>query len=149
MIRLAAYTPHWLPLLLPMWRASFEQGVGVVDPHPLHEQQQYFEHEVQPRRAVRLALDGEQLVGFVAASADTVAQLYVRVGRQREGIGRVLLDWAKQHSAGRLGLYTFARNAGARAFYAREGFVEVAQGFEPMWQLEDVRLEWTAPTLGR
>ena len=84
-----------------------------------------------------------------AASGDTVAQLYVRVGRQREGIGHLLLDWAKSHSTGRLGLYTFARNAGAGAFSAREGFVEVAQGFEPMWQLEDVRLEWAAPTLAR
>lgn len=69
--------------------------------------------------------------------------------RQREGVGELLLEWAKAFSDGRLGLFTFARNAGARAFYARQGFKVVAQGFEPAWQLEDVRLEWAAPTLGR
>jgi GNAT superfamily N-acetyltransferase len=153
-MRLVPYTPDWLGELLPMWRASFEQGVGVADPHPLAEQQAFFETQVLPHHAVCLAVDdeapaGERLAGFVAASADTVSQLYVRVGRQREGIGTLLLDWAKAFSDGRLGLFTFARNAGARAFYAREGFVEVAQGFEPMWQLDDVRLEWSAPSLSR
>jgi len=35
------------------------------------------------------------------------------------------------------------RNAGARAFYERNGFRAVARGFEPKWQLEDVRYEWS------
>jgi GNAT superfamily N-acetyltransferase len=153
-LRLAPYDAAWLPALLPMWRASFEQGVGIVDPHPLHEQQAFFETQVLPHHAVCLALDDDapadgQLVGFVAASADTLSQLYVRVGRHREGIGELLLEWAKAFSDGRLVVHTFARNAGARAFYARQGFKEVAQGFEPMWQLDDVRLEWAAPTLAR
>jgi RimJ/RimL family protein N-acetyltransferase len=39
---------------------------------------------------------------------------------------------------------TFARNTAARRFYARQGFVEVACGFESTWQLDDVRLEWVA-----
>ena len=38
----------------------------------------------------------------------------------------------------------FARNAGACAFYERNAFVAVAHGFEPTWQLADVRYEWTA-----
>lgn len=144
---LQPYAPAWRDALVAMWRESFEHGVGVTDPHPLHEQAAFFEREVLPQYPVRLALVLEgapRLVGFVAASGDMVAQLYVRVGWHRRGIGRLLLAWAKSQSGGRLVLYTFARNAGARAFYAREGFVEVAQGFEPTWQLEDVRLEWTA-----
>lgn len=66
------------------------------------------------------------------------------VGFQREGIGSAMLEWAKGRSAGSLWLYTFARNAGARAFYERHGFVAVARGFEPMWRLEDIRYQWTA-----
>jgi RimJ/RimL family protein N-acetyltransferase len=53
-----------------------------------------------------------------------------------------LLDWAKHHSQGSLWLYTFARNAGARAFYERNGFVAIAHGFEPGWKLEDVKYQW-------
>jgi RimJ/RimL family protein N-acetyltransferase len=52
-------------------------------------------------------------------------------------------------SAGSLWLYTFARNRVARAFYEQNGFVDVAHGFEPLWQLDDVRYEWTAPIVRR
>ena len=128
--------------LIPMWRASFEAGVGIIDPHPLAEQRQYFFSEVLPRNEVRLAVLANEVVGFVASSAESIAQLYIRVGFQRCGIGTQLLAWAKEHSGGSLWLYTFARNLGARAFYERNGFVAIAHGFEPTWQLKDIKYQW-------
>jgi GNAT superfamily N-acetyltransferase len=146
LVTLAEYRDECLDELVPMWRGSFESGVGVRDPHPLAEQRQYFLAEVRPRNAVRLALLDAALVGFVAASRESVAQLYVRVGFQRTGIGSRLLEWAKAQSAGSLWLFTFARNLGACSFYERSGFVAVARGFEPIWQLDDVKYQWS--TLG-
>jgi len=131
--------------LVAMWRASFEVGVGVKDPHPIAEQKHYFLAQVLPRNSVRMALLADQLVGFVAASRESIAQLYVRVGCQRRGIGRQMLAWAKEQSAGGLWLYTFARNEGAQRFYEREGFRIAARGFEPTWRLEDIKYEWQRP----
>lgn len=142
-IELVEFGSPWLGELIPMWRASFEAGVGVADPHSLDEQRDYFLAIVLPHNSVRLALAGPLLLGFIAASSDSVAQLYVRAGHHRLGIGTRLLDWAKAQSGGSLWLYTFARNAGARSFYRHNGFVEVAHGFEPSWQLEDVKLQWS------
>lgn len=95
-----------------------------------------------PKHTVKLAMRDGLLVGFVAASSDSVAQLYVRVGHFRKGIGSQLLDWAKPQSGGSLWLYTFARNQRARLFYECHGFRVAAFGFEPTWQLDDVRYEW-------
>ena len=145
-IRLCEYRAEWLDELILMWRASFEGGVGVVDPHPIDEQQNYFLSQVLPHNSVRVAFVGQELVGFVAASKESISQLYVRVGFQRNGIGTELLEWAKSQSAGTLWLYAFARNHGACSFYERMGFVQIAKGFEPMWQLEDVKYQWPAPT---
>jgi ribosomal protein S18 acetylase RimI-like enzyme len=133
-----------LDALLPLWRASFEDGVGIVDPHPLAEQRAYLLREVLPRHSARVAFAGETMVGWAAASRGSVAQLYVRVGWQRRGVGRTLLDWAKAQSGGSLWLYTFARNARACAFYESQGFAVAARGFEPTWQLADVRYVWRA-----
>jgi ribosomal protein S18 acetylase RimI-like enzyme len=127
-----------------MWRASFEEAVGIIDPHPLEEQRAYLQHEVVPHNSVRVALFHGKIVGFAAASKTSVAQLYVHTAFQRCGIGTLLLEWAKRQSEGSLWLYTFARNARARSFYERSGFKAVARGFEPKWQLEDVKYEWSA-----
>ena len=129
--------------LLPMWRSSFEEAVGITDPHPIEEQRAYFMREVVPHNSVRVALLHGKIVGFVAASAASVAQLYVHTGFQRRGIGTLLLEWAKNQSGGSLWLYTFARNSRACSFYERSGFRAVARGIEPMWQLEDVKYEWS------
>lgn len=142
-LRLSGYDPACLDVLIPLWRTSFETGVGIVDPHPLAEQRAYFLTEVLPQHAVQLAWwEGARLAGFIAASPRRVAQLYVAVSLQGRGIGRALLDWAKAQSTGTLDLYTFARNGGACAFYERQGFVAMERGFEPHWRLEDVRYEW-------
>jgi ribosomal protein S18 acetylase RimI-like enzyme len=130
--------------LVPMWRESFEYGVGIVDPHPLDEQRRYLLREVVPGNTVLVASIDDRIVAFIAATRHSIAQLYVRCGYHGRGIGTHLVDWAKAQSAGSLWLYTFARNASACAFYERKGFQAVARGFEPTWQLDDVRYEWTA-----
>ena len=129
--------------LVRMWRESFEYGVGVVDPHPIEEQIAYFEREVRPKNRVQVAWEGELIVGFIAANSESVTQLHVRVGNHRRGIGSKLLNRAKAESAGSLWLFTFARNWRACAFYESQGFRAVQRGFEPMWQLKDVKYAWS------
>jgi GNAT superfamily N-acetyltransferase len=144
MIVITAFDMTMTDALVRLWRASFEHGVGVADPHPLQEQQAHFFDHVLPRHAVHVAIDRGAPVGFIAFDAESVNQLYVRVDHIGRGIGAQLLQQAKDSSSGRLWLYTFARNTTARRFYARHGFIEVAYGFEPTWQLDDVRLQWDA-----
>lgn len=115
--------------LVDLWRAGFEFGVGIVD-------------QVLPEYEVDVAVRGSEIVGFMASNQESIGQLYVRVGCHRQGIGTLLLDLAKSRSDGSLWLYTFARNAVARRFYERHGFVDIGHGFENMWNLEDVRYLW-------
>jgi len=141
-VRLAAFEAPRTDELVRLWRSAFEFGVGVLDPHPLAEQRDYFMESVLPDHTVRVALEGDRMVGFVAARSDTVAQLHVAVDRHGLGIGTALLDWAKAQSGGSLFLYAFRRNLRACRFYERHGFRATAFGFEPTWKLDDVRYEW-------
>lgn len=144
-VALVAFDPAMAGALVPMWRESFEAALGIHDPHSLAEQRAYLLERVAPVNTIRVAVRGGRIVAFVAASPRAVAQLYVRRGFQRQGLGTRLLRWAQERSDGSLQLYTFARNAGARAFYERHGFRATAHGFEPRWQLDDVRYEWSRP----
>ena len=130
--------------LVLLWRESFEFGVGVIDPHPLEDQERALLNDVVPNNTVRVAFLEGRMVGFVAATRESIAQLHVRVGFHRRGIGSRLLQWAKDQSAGSLWLYTFDRNAAAREFYEHHGFRIIARGHEPEWDLDDVKYEWTA-----
>ena len=79
--------------------------------------------------------------GFLAVEGALVRALYLEPAARGLGLGKALLDDAKGR-AGRLELFTFAANAGARRFYAREGFREVRFGAENEEGLPDVYLVW-------
>lgn len=141
---LVDYDTGYLEPLVRLWRESFEFGVGVTDPNPLSRQRDDFVAAILPSNRVTLALLSSRLVGFMSASAESVAQLHVQVGLHRQGIGSALLALAKARSSGSLWLYTFARNLRACRFYEKHGFVVVARGFEPRGLLEDVKYRWSA-----
>ncbi len=82
--------------------------------------------------------------GFLARDGTKIHALYLVPDIRGRGLGKQLLDRAKSRSD-RLELWSFQSNAGARAFYAREGFdeVELTDGADNDEQVPDVRLVWT------
>jgi ribosomal protein S18 acetylase RimI-like enzyme len=145
LVRVDEFNPSYADALVRMWRASFEQGVGLVDPHSIEEQVEFLLGKVVPSNRVRLAWQGSKLVGFMASTPESVSQLYVHVEHIGQGIGSKLLGLAQAESSGSLWLFTFARNHRACRFYEGHGFSVAARGFEPFWQLEDIKFVWSAP----
>ncbi len=84
------------------------------------------------------------ILGFVTLVEAELEQLYLRPGHYRRGIGALLLDQAKAHSPGRLQLFTFQRNARARAFYEAHGFrlVDLSDGAGNEAGEPDARYAW-------
>jgi ribosomal protein S18 acetylase RimI-like enzyme len=148
-LRIEPFDPTDAVALVHMWRTSFEFGVGIKDPHPIEEQATFLLERLLPDNKLLVAKQAEVIVGFCASSPQSIAALYVRVENIGQGIGSELLRRAQADSAGSLWLYTFARNQRARRFYERRGFVASAHGFENMWQLEDVRYEWSRAAQAR
>ena len=142
------YLPKYGRELVQMWRDSFEQAVGIRDPHPFEEQLRFLDHELIRSHSIVIVLekDAGKIVGFLAATTDMISNLYVHVDYQHKGIGSQLVNIAKQNSNGRLRLFTFECNKNAQRFYEYHGFKIVARGFEKTWQLADIEYEWCAAT---
>ena len=93
-----------------------------------------------------LAQDGDQVLAIMSLKPGWIEQLYVATDRQGEGIGRHLLDLAKERSDGELQLWTFQVNDRARRFYERNGFIiaELTDGAGNQEREPDVRYVWAA-----
>jgi GNAT superfamily N-acetyltransferase len=91
-----------------------------------------------------LAVEGDEVLAVMSLKPGWVEQLYVATDRQGEGVGRSLLDLAKERSDGELQLWTFQVNDRARRFYERNGFVavEFTDGAGNEEREPDVRYEW-------
>ena len=78
-----------------------------------------------PAGDVWVAEEAGVVIGYLAMAGEMVAQLYVRPGHWRRGIGATLMRHAKALRPGGLRLWCFQVNARARAFYAAQDFVAV------------------------
>ena len=94
---------------------------------------------------VWVAIDGTgAIVGMMEVAPGELDQLYVRPDRLGEGIGRRLLEVARERSPDGLTLYTFQVNDRARRFYERNGFVAdwFGDGSANEERQPDVRYVW-------
>ena len=88
-------------------------------------------------------------VAFMALSPGWIEQLHVACGAQRTGVGSALVAHA-QARMDDIRLHTIADNQAARAFYATQGFEEIAYGTAPPPEsVTDVLLRWTAAPADR
>lgn len=107
-----------------VYLASFKATYDFPLAHTDDQVRVWIRDSVVPAGGTWVALDADgAIVGMMDVAANDLSQLYVRPDRLGEGIGRRLLDIAKERSPDGLTLYTFQVNERARRFYERHGFV--------------------------
>ena len=140
------YRSEDFDLITIIWRISREKSLPEfhrAKGHFFYEDQAYFRvHILKDNKVFIVESDGKP-VAFLAIRDDFIDQLYVHPDYQRRGIGKALLDHARQRSPEHLWLYTLQVNANARAFYERNGFVAEKFGVSPPPENEpDVEYHW-------
>ncbi|MET3937555.1 ribosomal protein S18 acetylase RimI-like enzyme [Paenibacillus sp. PvP094] len=139
------YDPSYSLQTVKMWRESKEQAIGQKEIHSFEDHVFYLNNILVQDNKVYIAIDTseEQVVGILACNENWVNQLYIHTQFQGKGIGKKLLDHAKQCSEGRLFLYTFEVNKKAQQFYERNGFRIIGRGNDNEEKLDDIKYEWT------
>ncbi|MHB8732359.1 MAG: GNAT family N-acetyltransferase [bacterium] len=114
--------------------------------HADGETRRYIAGPVFAAGGMWVAVVDRRIVGFAALNEgrDHLDHLYLLPGWYGRGIGSALLAKAKELSVGRLRLFTFQRNARARAFYEARGFtvVDLNGGSRNEEREPDVLYEW-------
>jgi ribosomal protein S18 acetylase RimI-like enzyme len=129
-----------------LWRISREKSLPefqLEKGHFFYEDRNYFQNFVIKNNQVWVVESEEQPVGFMAMNNDFIDQLYIDPDYQRQGIGKLLIDFAREQSSEHLWLYTLQINFIARAFYEKNGFVAEKFGVSPPPESEpDVEYHW-------
>ncbi len=127
-----------------LWRRVSLATYTFLVPHTEEEDRAYFTRVIMKNNDVFVAEIDKRIRGYLAMKNGYIDRLYVDVAHQREGIGTLLIAFAKQRHPDRLRLHTHQKNVGACAFYDRQGFVATSYGVSPPPESEpDVLYEWS------
>jgi GNAT superfamily N-acetyltransferase len=93
--------------------------------HPSEDVRRWIRAVLLPTHEVWVAEEDGAVIAYMALHDDWIAQLYVRPGLWRRGIGTALLRHAQELHPDGLQLWCFQVNARARAFYESHDFTAV------------------------
>lgn len=143
MIALRRATAADAPAVAELFLSSFHATYVFPLAHADDEVRAWIRAELIPHSEVWVADDDGRVVGMLAIKPGELEQLYLAPDRLGEGIGRRLVDLAKERSPGGLSLWTFQVNERARRFYERNGFraVQFTDGDNEERQ-PDIRYAW-------
>jgi GNAT superfamily N-acetyltransferase len=133
-----------------LWRVAREKSLpefqGGEKGHFFYEEQEYFSNQILKKNTVWVVEKELRPIAFMAMENDFIDQLYIHPDHWRQGIGTVLLNFARERSPEHLWLYTLEVNVNARAFYEKNGFVPEKFGVSPPPEsAPDVEYHWRRP----
>ena len=107
---------------------------GNIEAHPFVPESYWHENFSLVKEAIlksetHVAEIDNTIVGFIGLQDDFIAGLFIDKRYRSQGIGKQLLERAKQHHD-HLSLLVYAENIRAYAFYEREGFVAVQHSLD-------------------
>ena len=140
------YRPEDFDAVTILWRVAREKSLPEFQNakgHFFFEDQNYFRDHILRDNKVFVVEADQRPIGFMAMKGEFVDQLYVHHDYQNRGVGKALLDYARQLSPEHVWLYTLQINLNARAFYEKNGFVAEKFGISPPPENEpDVEYHW-------
>ena len=113
--------------------------------HPAEDVERHYREMVIADRPVTVAECAGQVTGYLAVDPGErfITSLFIDADRRGTGIGKRLLDFAKDGYPSGLWLWTFVANTQAQRFYLREGFAEVRRSDGDNEEgLPDILYQW-------
>ncbi len=136
--------PSDAPQVAELFLASFGARYDFPLAHTPDEVRGWVADDLLPTTETWVAVNGDELVGFLSLRDDFLDQLYLAPEWTGRGIGSRLVELAKQRRPAGLDLFTFQVNDGARRFYERHGFTAIwfGDGSENEEGQPDLRYAW-------
>lgn len=98
--------------------------------------------KMMPSATIYIYEENNMLQGFIGLMGDYIAGIFVSQQCQCKGIGKKLLDYAKEKKE-RLSLHVYKENDRAVAFYLREAFAVAKEQRDEATGKMELQMDWT------
>lgn len=112
--------------LLVVWRSAVEATHRSLTPWEIDAYERQVETYLPQMGEIWVAVDEDEIVGFLAHDGGGIEMLFVDADRRARGVGRALVDQIAARFP-RLRVDVNEENPGARGFYAALGFSEIGR----------------------
>lgn len=120
------YRERDLEQLVSAWESASRVAHDFLDEAFLEAERERIRNVYLPASETWVWEEGGRVIGFVSLLGNEVGGIFVDPTAQRRGVGRALMDHARNRR-GSLELDVFEKNTIGRSFYARYGFTEIAR----------------------
>jgi putative acetyltransferase len=144
------YQPSDCEALLDVWVRASAVAHPFLDPDFMARERHNVRDVYLPMAETWVWDADGHVAGFISLLGNEVGGIFVEPGRHRSGIGRALVERARD-GRGDLEVEVFERNAIGRAFYARLGFepLQTKTHAETGLEILRLRLPSTVRLVGR
>lgn len=112
--------------LLDVWERASRVAHHFLDPEFFSVERQEIQQRWLPMAETVVVEQDHQIIGFLSLIGNEVGAIFVDPDHQGRGVGRSLMDWARQARPW-LELDVFEENAIGRRFYEAYGFQEIGR----------------------
>lgn len=139
-ISIHPYSGQYADVVTSIWLRSW-QSTGIPSPVTLEELRERWPNEMANGWEVHVAMNGAEVVGFMAFHDTELDQLFIDPAHQSRGIGQQLLNFAKAKMSSGFQLTT-ALDSRAPQFYEREGLMRGETTVHPRFGHQIVQYNW-------
>lgn len=134
------FHPDDLNAVMELWLSANLQAHDFVDPAYWKENFDMVKGML-PQAEILVWEQNDRLLGFLGMTDDYIAGIFVDSAARSKGIGKELLERAKQRHS-RLTLHVYEKNQRAVNFYLREGFHIQTTQLEETTQETELTMIW-------
>ncbi|MGM1019748.1 MAG: GNAT family N-acetyltransferase [Bacillota bacterium] len=129
--------------LTAIWLEASVEAHHFIDPQYWTSQVGQMEDKYLPLAQNYVIIQDDHTIGgFVSMIDSYLAALFIRVGSQRKGYGKLLLEWVKkQHD--QIQLKVYRSNTKAFNFYTKNGFIIQEESVDPETNEKEFLMVWT------
>lgn len=143
-MQIRPFTPSDMEDVLTIWLEASLQAHHFIDPAYWHANLAPMREHYLPAADSQLICRNEQVLGFYSLYEGSLAALFVAPAQQGKGLGKALLEHAKQQLPTLL-LQVYQQNRTACDFYRAQGFQVAAEGVDPHTGCAEWVMVWPAP----